>query len=211
MTSGCGGGAKVSHSTYDLSSLHRTPHTPVIYCRQNLAKVSNNLPFLRNAIYIVIAFEKQYPNVCHCVTNLCNISGRIKIEPPLLPSCPKICPQAVPCPNNSDGLATLGRPAGDGEIPAGQLIPGYPEVSQAMSQGVTRGDKESRSVVGRLREFHQGSKYVYCQLVATSPKHISLGVTAAGQPIHSAIGDSGFNVANRHCQYYCHCQCCHKI
>ena len=77
------------------------------------------------------------------------------------------------------------------------------------SQEVTR--KESRSVVGRLREFHQGSKYVYCQLVGTTPKHISLGVTAAGQPIHSAIGDSGFNVANRHCQYYCHCQCCHKI
>lgn len=46
--------------------------------------------------------------------------------PLLLASCPKMCPQAVACPNNSDGLPTLGWPAGDGEIPAG------PGLSQAI-------------------------------------------------------------------------------
>ena len=54
-------------------------------------------------------------------------------------SVPKFVPSR---PNNSDGLATLGGPAGDGEIPAGQLISGYPKVSQGVTRGpgITRGE-----------------------------------------------------------------------
>ena len=117
-----------------------------------------------------------------------------------------LCSQAVPkfVPRLSRVLTTQTgwRPwAGREEMGRSRLA----SLSQAIlrchkgSQGVTKGDSESQSVVRRLREFHQRLKCVYCQLVVTTPKRISPGVTA-DQPMHSTIGDSGSNVANIHCQ-----------
>ena len=91
----------------------------------------------------------------------------------------------------SDGLATLGRPAGDGEIPAGQLIPGYPEVSQ----GVPRSHKGGQGVpkcCGTVRGVFPA--FEVCVL-SIGGDHTQTHFTG-GQQMHSTIGDSGSNVAN---------------